>query len=752
MKIKKYIFIFFLFIYAHAGAQNFIDKYLVDSLTYTTIGSAAQGIDQPRDLDFKPFTNELWVVNKATSAGGTNVIFYNAGQPNQSSEYRMDSHTGHFMVYPSAFAFSDNGYWASTGEIQNTSGPTSTFMGPSLWSGDTAIFARVFQSNWASGYPLGSHLDMLHQSPFAMGIAHDSLNVYWVFDGHNGNLCKYDFGQNHGPGYEDHSDGRIWRYTDISLQREVNVPSHMVKNKATGWLYIVETATKKLWRVNTTTGTFAGNLNTPPTGSETLSGYYAMTGMVKQLVDSFPTRPSGVDLYNGRMIVSDYDNGNIYVYDITVTPHVRLGTIVTGQPGIEGVKIGTDGKIWFVNNTQNTVVRISPSAAVTDAEILEITSPSANDYDANFYSTSFNTCAASINSQAILYNRGSATLVSVVLQCYIDGVFVNGDIWTGSLAPGSSTTVTLPSINLSSGNHKISIRTLTPNGTADENPANDRKDASFRIKNPVNTLPFTETFSVSTFPPAGWSQINYNPNNKMTRVPNVGGFGSNTGCLKMDNWSGVENITGQIDYMILPRIDLSTSLPTSLMFNVAYAQMNSSTNDSLKVLISTDCGTTWTQLYAKGGAILSTAAPLNSAAFIPNSNQWRNDTISLAAYSGENDVLIMFKTTSSYGNNLYIDNITIPNIPTLIEENSSEFVSVYPNPSTGIFNIVYSNEVRGEVEISVLNILGEQVIPDEKIYASGKIILDLGSLNNGNYFLRVKSENKIAYRKIVIVK
>jgi hypothetical protein len=220
----------------------------------------------------------------------------------------------------------------------------------------------------------------------------------------------------------------------------------------------------------------------------------------------------------------------------------------------------------------------------------------------------------------------------------------------------------------------------------------------------------------------------------------------------MDNWSGYENITGQIDYLMLPRIDLSSSLPTSLMFNVAYAQMNTSTNDSLTVLISTDCGSTWTQLYAKGGAILSTAAPLNSVAFIPNSNQWRNDTISLSAYSGETDVLIMFKATSNYGNNLYIDNITIPNIPTSLEETFSDLISVYPNPSTGLLSIVIPAQSKGEMEISVLNILGEQVIPVQNFSAAGKINLDLASLHNGNYLLRVRSDKEIAYRKIVIMK
>jgi hypothetical protein len=194
------------------------------------------------------------------------VIFYNAGEQNQSFQKRKDSHSNHFIVYPSAIAFGDNGEWVSVQEIQNSTQSTTTFMGPSLWLQDTAIYARVFQSNWASGTPLGSHIDMLHQSPFAMGAAFDSASAYWVFDGHNGTICKYDFAGNHGPGYEYHDDGVIWRYTDVTVTREPNVPSHMVLDRETGWLYFIDGGARQLKRLNTNTGTIAGNLNPPASG------------------------------------------------------------------------------------------------------------------------------------------------------------------------------------------------------------------------------------------------------------------------------------------------------------------------------------------------------------------------------------------------------------------------------------------------------------------------------------------------------
>lgn len=74
--------------------------------------------------------------------------------------------------------------------------------------------------------------------------------------------------------------------------------------------------------------------------------------------DSGLTTPSGIDLIGNRLIVSDYSTGDIIIYDRSASIGVELGRISTGTPGIMGVKIGPDGKIWYVNATTNQVIRI----------------------------------------------------------------------------------------------------------------------------------------------------------------------------------------------------------------------------------------------------------------------------------------------------------------------------------------------------------------------------------------------------------
>ncbi len=610
-------------------AQNLIDYYLSGTPTYTTIAGSANSVNQPRDLDFKPFTNELWVVNKGSSAGGSAVIIYDAGLPSQSSQYRMDSHTGHFMLYSSSIAFGADGEFGTTGEIQSTAGPTATFMGPTLWSGDTSIYARVFQNAWEGDKPLGSHLDMLHQSPFGMGIAHDDGSAYWVFDGHNGNLCKYDFDEDHSPGYDDHSNGKVWRYSDVGLTRLVDVPGHMIKDQATGWLYIVDAGTQRLIRVNTTTGTNAGILVPPSTGYEDLNSYVNMTGATVEVIETFTgSQPSGIDLYNGRMIVSDYQTGDIYVYDVTGANPVSLGTIATGQPGIMGVKIGTDGKIWFVNYTQNTVVRIEPAAMTNDdAAIIKITAPKVNSFPGEFFNNGFNVCDASITPTVELKNTGANALSSASIKYTVDGGAPVTFTWSGSLAVGATASVFLPVSTVTDGTHILSVYVDAANGSTDTNPANNRSTGAFRVHNPKVNLPVLETFSTATFPPAGWRYTSYNFNNEMSRPALVGGWGVNTGCLKMDNYSGITDIIGQKDYFVSPRVDFSSAASTvALGFTSAYAQYDANSTDGLSILVSTDCGSTWSSVFNKSGAQLA-SAPASSGPFTPTANQWTMQTV-----------------------------------------------------------------------------------------------------------------------------
>lgn len=314
-----------------------------------------ESVRTPWDLSFNPNkTGELWVLNHGTSAtGGSTVIAQNAGKENQTSEYRKDGNSWHFMALATSIDFGTNGNFGTAQGIQDANQQGGTFTGPTLWTADLDIYAKV--GNPPTPGINGSHLDMLHGSPYGMGIAHDVDNVYWVFDGYNGHLVRYDFKIPHVVGGDDHADGCIHRYTEVELSYFASIPSHMVLDKATGWLYIAETAKNRIIRVNTKTGSKKSDLATT---NEPLAEHWQMTGVEWEVfIDAGLKEPSGIEFKDGRVFVSNYENGEIHVYSAETKE--KLASVTT-QAGIMGIQVGPDGKLWFVNSKDNGVYRLDP--------------------------------------------------------------------------------------------------------------------------------------------------------------------------------------------------------------------------------------------------------------------------------------------------------------------------------------------------------------------------------------------------------
>ncbi len=336
------------------STPNIIDDYIGATPVLTVIGNSSDSIDFPRDLDFHPILsrNELWVILKSTASdGGTTVKFSNAGLPGQTSLFQQDGNAWHFMSLPTAIAFSENGNFATAPGIYDANhGSGDPFTGPTLWSSDTAIYAQPSGGN-------GSHIDMLHQSPFSMGICSEEENVFWVFDDHHQDIVLYDFVNDHGPGNSDHGDGIIRRFSGLGIAGDPahEIPSHLVLDKNNGMLYIADTDHGRILKMDINSHTFLNDL-TPYESVAEYSYWSADTWNV--FADSALNKPCGIDLIGDRLIVSDYTNGNIIIYDKSGNTGIEIGRIVTGTPGVMGIKIGPDGKIWYVNALTNEVIRV----------------------------------------------------------------------------------------------------------------------------------------------------------------------------------------------------------------------------------------------------------------------------------------------------------------------------------------------------------------------------------------------------------
>ena len=126
----------------------------------------------------------------------------------------------------------------------------------------------------------------------------------------------------------------------------------------------------RVFRIQLNSGTLGSNI----TGYETVAEHAIITGYTQEnVVTTGLVEPAGIDIVDDRMIVSDYSTGDVIIYDITSMPASELGRVATGASGIMGIKIGPNGKIWYVDYDANTVNRIDGTTVGVDNVELENT-------------------------------------------------------------------------------------------------------------------------------------------------------------------------------------------------------------------------------------------------------------------------------------------------------------------------------------------------------------------------------------------
>lgn len=305
---------------------------------------------RPNDLAFNPkVPGELWVIGYAND---TAHVASGIGTDRVSWAAYLDPAARHFMHKTSALAMGDGTDFATCGNNDNSqNGPANMFMGPALFTTDLNVFAKATPGG------LGSHIDMLHNSPFCRGIAHEAGRIYWAFNAHDSSIDRYDFGLDHGPGNDDHSDGTIRRYAyGLVKGAEDDTVSHVAFDAATKKLYIADTGNKRIVALDTTRGTLGNPLERR---NEPLKEDGYMDGTAVEVVVAPGTleAPAGLELHEGLLFVSDAKTSKIHAFD---TKGALVRSLDTGlAPGsLAGMTFGPDGHLWLVDRKSGKVYRV----------------------------------------------------------------------------------------------------------------------------------------------------------------------------------------------------------------------------------------------------------------------------------------------------------------------------------------------------------------------------------------------------------
>ncbi len=96
--------------------------------------------------------------------------------------------------------------------------------------------------------------------------------------------------------------------------------------------------------------------------------------------------------------------------------------------------------------------------------------------------------------------------------------------------------------------------------------------------------------------------------------------------------------------------------------------------------------------------------------------------------------------------------LTTPSIPVGIDEEilNQQDLTVYPNPSTGIYNFSFNDDSQNQnFELKIYNLTGQLVLIKKDYQESRTIEIDLSAIDNGLYFYDFTTDNKRYTGKII---
>jgi hypothetical protein len=283
-----------------------------------------------------------------------------------------------------------------------------------------------------------------------------------------------------------------------------------------------------------------------------------------------------------------------------------------------------------------------PEPMANDIGILAISSPAQGE------------CPGIVIPSVQLKNYGSNTISTAEIRFLVDNVTIETVEFTGSLDELESAFIEFSPVTLEPGTYAYTFQVLTTNGGADGNALNNIMNQAVFVPVEIPT-PVIEQFSSL---PSEWPV--FNPDNLFTwKVADVP-LGSTPNTAITMEFYNYEDNEGEIDVITTPVLNLEDVPEALLLFNVAHARYQTS-SDGLRVVVLSECNSDVNQgtvLYEKFGSELATHAATNSFFKPLNSAAWRTETLDLQPYIGQR-IRLAFVGINDWGNNVYLDNIRV---------------------------------------------------------------------------------------------
>ena len=445
-----------------------------------------------------------------------------------------------------------------------------------------------------------------------------------------------------------------------------------------------------------------------------------VTGAVLLLREAFPN-VSGEEillaLYNSAMDLGDVGEDNFY--------------------GNGMINVLSAFDLLALTNTP-----LPPDSTALDIAITDVTVP---ELDLQ--------CGQALSPEITLSNLGTDVISEATITYSIVGESDHTLNWTGTLVGGNSETVVLDPITVSAvGMAELWVRSEINGSPAEADVINNNRIKRLNVR-PEAEFPFFEDFEQGRLFDGSWMVRNEDAAITWDTVV-AGGLNWNQYSVFM-NFRQYNPKAGQNDELISPFIPLPASNTAQLKFDMSYSFVHSSFADSLEVLISTDCGSSWSGLYLKGGEELGLPDSITEGDndFVPSdAGHWRTETVMLTGFEGE-EILLSFKTSNYRGSLLILDNIRVfvSQDPAGIDLISQADVNIFPNPANTGFSV--ASDLSFDTDLLITDLTGRTLKRINGLsLSSNSVFISVSDLIAGTYLVRFQSGDNKMVRPLVIAR
>ena len=496
--------------------------------------------------------------------------------------------------------------------------------------------------------------------------------------------------------------------------------------------------TGKLWK--TTDGGLTWSLVTIPGGNSRRMLLSISPLNENELWIAYPSGANGNKVFKTSNGGQTWDN---WTNSILNNESVQSIAHIAGTDG--GIYVATNKAVYYRNNSTAFVLDNAGLPTFINGNILK---PFYRDAKIRLASYGKGIFESSLTENPTLpICRITVDKLSQVAVCAVDSFYFEDHsflnhtnaTWTWSFPTGypTSSSQRNPSVLFpTTGNHLAILQITDAAGHVDVDSLIVTV-SFYQLQTGIN-----EDFQ-SNFLPNGWSINNQDGGGTWSLSTNAGGFGNSSKSAIFNNY----DIDSQqsFDDLVMPLDASVLDIQPYLYFDVAYARWGSGYSDSLAVMISTDCGLTFQQIYFKGGTDLATS-PDNQSAFIPTNDQWRTDSVDLSAYLGQTNLQVAFRNKGGWGNNIYLDNINLGSMANVSESIENPY-SMYPNPVQSGACLTIQGE--GILRINLISPEGKSIKTDK--FFKGDLFEIPENISIGTYILQIETEKKLVNKPLIII-